>query len=95
MFNKSPTPTPMNYISQLAQQFPDVVSNPRNQEFMAVLQSGNQQAIENLADKICESYGITREQAMQDFPGFQKQYGIPNFGPPISMPGPGGPHGRR
>lgn len=73
---------PMDMINMLMQRNPNVANNARNREFMKVLQSGNQQEIENLANKICQTYGITPEQALQQLPGFQQQY----CGPGMMIP---------
>lgn len=69
-------PNPMQFLQGLIQQNPNVAQNPRNQQWLQVLQSGKQSDIENLANTICNEYGMTKEQAMQQVPGFQQQFRI-------------------
>lgn len=75
---------PMQFLQNMMQRNPNVAQNPRNQQWMQVLQSGNQTEIENLASTICKEYGVTKEQALQQVPSFQQQFGIsiPGFNPP-------------
>ncbi len=72
---------PMQLLNMLLQRNPQVSQNPRNQEFLKVLQSGDQTQIENLANTICNNYGVTKEQVMQQVPMFQQQFGMGPMNP--------------
>ena len=49
----------------LIQKNPQMQNNPMAQQFMSILQSGNQAQGEQMARNICSSYGLTPEQALQ------------------------------
>lgn len=54
---------------------PAVASNPRNQAMIDVLQSGDQAKGEKLANNLLKSYGMTKDQALeqaQRFFGFKR-----------------------
>lgn len=51
-------------LNQLKQK-PEIANSPMGQEFINILQSGNDQAGIELANNLLKSYGLTREQAIQ------------------------------
>lgn len=59
----------MNKIGQFAlnmlNQNPQMRNNPLAQEFISVLQSGNAQRGEEIANNLCQTYGVNRDQAIQ------------------------------
>lgn len=59
----------MNKIEQFAlnmlNQNPQMRNNPLAQEFISVLQSGNAQRGEEIANNLCQTYGVNRDQAIQ------------------------------
>lgn len=60
----------MNFLNQALQQNPNLQSNPQAQNYIQVLQSGDQQKGQQLAENICKSMGITPEQAVQQAKSF-------------------------
>lgn len=55
----------MNLLNQALQQNPALQNNPQAQNYINVLQSGNAQQGQQLAENICKSMGVTPEQAVQ------------------------------
>lgn len=49
----------------LIQRNNGIVNNPRAKGMLEVIQSGDSQSGEKIADNLCHSYGVTREQAVQ------------------------------
>lgn len=60
---------PMQYMMNLAiqklQSSPEIANSPQGQEFLTILQSGDVARGQQMADNFCKSYGVTREQAIQ------------------------------
>ncbi len=48
-------------INKLSQMRPDIANNPMFQ----AIQSNNSKKGEEIADNLCRTYGVTREQAIQ------------------------------
>lgn len=48
----------------LLQKNPQVANSPQGQQFMAILKSGDAQKGQQMADNICSSYGVTRDDAL-------------------------------
>lgn len=51
-------------LNMLLQQRPDLQNNPNAIEMINIIRSGDSQRGEEIANNICKSYGMTREQAM-------------------------------
>lgn len=49
----------------LIQRNNGIVNNPRAKGMLDVIQSGDSKSGEKIADNLCRSYGVTREQAIQ------------------------------
>lgn len=47
----------------LLQKNPNVANSPQGQQFMEILKSGDVAKGQQMADNICKSYGIKREDA--------------------------------
>lgn len=45
---------------------PNVANNPNAQRFIQVIKEGNSSEGEQIAQNICDSYGVTKEQAIQE-----------------------------
>lgn len=56
---------PMQLAAQILQMNPTIQENPIGQQFAQILQSGNQKAGEELANNIINSYGLSKDQAIQ------------------------------
>ncbi len=56
---------PMQYAMNMIQQNPQIMNNPMAQNYISVIQSGDAQRGQQLAENICKSYGMTPQQALQ------------------------------
>lgn len=56
----------MNFVAMKLRANPQVANTPIGQQFVQILQSGNDAAGQQLAMNICNSLGISKEQALQD-----------------------------
>lgn len=54
-----------NLLNQAMQNNPALQQNPQAQNYISVLQSGDSQKGQQLAENICKSMGVTPEQALQ------------------------------
>lgn len=63
---------PMQFAMQALQQNPNIANNPNAQHMIQVLQNGTDQEREELAKNLCQSYGVTPEQAIQQAKSFFK-----------------------
>lgn len=52
-------------LNNLIRQNPNLQQNPMTQEMIKVIQSGDAQRGEQIANNICQSYGMSREEAIQ------------------------------
>lgn len=50
----------------LIQKNPAIANSPQGKNFLQILQSGDSKQGEEFANNILNSYGLTKEQAMQD-----------------------------
>lgn len=48
----------------ILQNNPKIMNSPQGQQFLKILQSGDVQAGQQMAQNLCQSYGITPEQAL-------------------------------
>lgn len=55
----------MQFAMKMMQSNPNAMNSPMGQQFMQILQSGDQNAGQQLANNICSTYGISKEQAVQ------------------------------
>ena len=63
-----------NFAMGILQTNPQVANNPRAKELIQVLQSGDTEKGQRIAQNICDSYGITKEQALSQA---RQHFGIP------------------
>ena len=56
--------TPMQYLQSQLKNNPNIANNPQAQSFIQVLQSGNAQMGQQIAENILKAYGMTKEQGM-------------------------------
>lgn len=57
-------PSPMQILQSMIQNNPNVLNNPMAKNFIGILQSGDAKRGEEMANNILSSYGITKEQAV-------------------------------
>lgn len=64
----------MNFAMNAIAKNPQLANNPQAQELINVIKSGDSAKGEQIARNICQSYGVTPEQALDKATGF---FGIP------------------
>lgn len=55
----------MNFAMKMLHNNPNIASNPRNQELMNALQSGDEAKCKKIAENLCQSYGMSPEDAIK------------------------------
>lgn len=65
-------------IGTLLKMNPQVANNPRAMEMLNVIQSGDTQKGEQIANNICKTYGISKEDATKQAENFFSK-GFPNM----------------
>lgn len=66
--------TPRDFALSLISRNPQITNNPNAQQLLQVVQENNSAKGAQIAQNICDSYGITREQAIQEAKRF---FGLP------------------
>lgn len=56
--------TPMQYLQSQLQNNPSIANNPQAQNYIQVLQSGDAKAGQQIAENLLKTYGMTKEQGM-------------------------------
>ena len=57
-------PNPMQFFQSMIQNNPGIQNNPMAQNFIGIMQSGDVKRGEAMANNILSTYGITKDQAM-------------------------------
>ena len=55
---------PMSMLLNMAMQNANIANNPRAQEMLQVIQSGDAQKGQQIAMNLCKTYGVSKEQAV-------------------------------
>lgn len=55
-----------NFAINLLQRNPRVANNPQAQKLMEIIQNGDNQQGEKMAENLCETYGMTKDQALTE-----------------------------
>lgn len=55
---------PMSTLLNMAMQNSNIANNPRAQEMLRVIQSGDAQKGQQIAMNLCKTYGVSKEQAV-------------------------------
>ena len=55
---------PMSMLLNMAMQNSAIANNPRAQEMLQVIQSGEAQKGQQIAMNLCKTYGVSKEQAV-------------------------------
>lgn len=58
-------PNLMQFAMNMLKQNPNVARNPQAQAMLQVLQSGDAQKGQQIAQNLCQTYGITPEEAVK------------------------------
>lgn len=66
--------TPRDFALSLISRNPQITNNPNAQQLLQVVQENDSDKGAQIAQNICDSYGITREQAIQEAKRF---FGLP------------------
>lgn len=64
----------MNFAMNAIAKNPKIANNPQAQDLINVIKSGDSVRGEQIARNLCQSYGVTPEQALDRATGF---FGIP------------------
>ena len=62
--------TPMQFLQNAMRQNPNIANNPQAQNFLQILQSGDAQKGQQIAENILKSYGMTKEQGLNQVHSF-------------------------
>lgn len=65
-------PNPRDLAMNMIRNNPNVANNPNAQEFINVIQSGDTAKGQQIAQNLCNTYGVTPEEAMQQAKQFFK-----------------------
>lgn len=49
---------------------PDIANNPRNKELISIIQNGDSIKGEQVANNLCESYGLNKDEALKQAASF-------------------------
>lgn len=55
----------MNMALNMLKNNPNIANNPRNQEMISALQSGDENKCKQIAENLCQSYGTTPDEALK------------------------------
>lgn len=77
----------MGFAMSMLQKNPNVANSPQAQEMLRVLQSNDAQRGQEIARNLCQTYGVTPEQAINQATSF---FNLPLGGSPMQ----GGQNGR-
>lgn len=69
---------PMSFFMNAINRNPGITNNPMAQNMVQILQSGDAQKGQQMAENLCKTYGVSKEQATSmamEF--FRKQFNIP------------------
>lgn len=62
--------TPMQFLQNAMRQNPNIANNPQAQNFLQILQSGDAQKGQQVAENLLKTYGMTKEQGMNQVHNF-------------------------
>lgn len=61
---------PMQLLSQLMQNNPNIANNPESQRMLNVLQNGSREEQKQLAEELCKARGVNPEEAFKQAKSF-------------------------
>lgn len=56
--------TPMQFLQNAMRQNPNIANNPQAQNYLNILQSGDSQKGQQIAENLLKTYGMTKEQGL-------------------------------
>lgn len=63
-------PSMKDFALRMIQNNPNIANNPRAQEMIAIIQNGDEQKGQELAQNLCATYGVSPDQALQQAKNF-------------------------
>lgn len=54
-----------SFAMQILRQNPNIMNNPQLQHMISVVQNGDSQQGQQIAENLCKTYGISKEDAIQ------------------------------
>lgn len=61
---------PRQMAMNILSQNPNIANNPNAQEFIKVIQNGDSARGQQIADNLCQSFGMTRDEALKNVKSF-------------------------
>lgn len=61
-----------NIVNAVLRRNPNIQNNPQAQEYLNVISSGDSQKGQQIAENLCKTYGVTKEQAIAQAKEFFK-----------------------
>lgn len=61
---------PLNFAMQMIQSNPNIANNPQAQHMVEVIQSGNAEEGEKIANNLLQSYGVDKDSALKQAKSF-------------------------
>ena len=56
----------IQFAMNLINRNPQIANNPMAQELIGIIQNGSEQRGKMIAENLCKSYGVTKEEALED-----------------------------
>lgn len=69
-----PSFDPRQMAMNLIMQNPQVANNPQAQEYLQIIQNGDAKKGQQIADNLCQSFGVSRDDAISQAKRF---FGLP------------------
>ena len=69
-----PSFDPRQMAMNLIMQNPQVANNPQAQEYLQIIQNGDAEKGQQIADNLCQSFGVSRDDAISQAKRF---FGLP------------------
>lgn len=63
-------PNPMDFILRMIKNNPNIANNPQAQNYISILESGDAKKGEEVANNLCQTYGVTKEEAISQAKNF-------------------------
>lgn len=63
-------PSPMDFILKMIKNNPQIANNPQAQNYIQILESGDSAKGEEVARNLCETYGVSQEEATKQAKSF-------------------------
>lgn len=61
---------PINFAMQMIQNNPNIANNPQAQHMLEVIQSGNAEEGQKIANNLLQTYGVSKDDALKQAKGF-------------------------